>query len=221
MLAQLECGCFELGIGQPHRLPLLAHIAARAGDDRAAETLGQAARTLAAQNPNTRSLLAAAAHTRGLLEGNETLLREAVELAAESELRLLEAGAREDLGEMLARDAHIEEAIKHLESAYEFYVFASAHRDAARVRSALRPLGVRKRQTSVARRQQGWESLTKSERVVVDLVARGMTNREAASELFLSPETINTHLRHAFAKLGIRSRVELARMAAQRDRIPG
>ena len=97
-------------------------------------------------------------------------------------------------------------------------VQASAHHDTARVRSALRGHGVRKRQASVRRPQQGWGSLTAAELDVVDLVARGLTNREAAAKLFLSPETINTHLRHAFGKLGIRSRVELARLAAQRAR---
>jgi len=69
----------------------------------------------------------------------------------------------------------------------------------------------------VGRPDRGWESLTKSERLVVDLVARGLTNREAATELFLSPDTINAHLKHAFAKLSIRSRVQLARLAAERE----
>jgi DNA-binding CsgD family transcriptional regulator len=86
------------------------------------------------------------------------------------------------------------------------------------VRSALRALGVRKRRDSVAKPDQGWPSLTRSEEAVVELVARGVTNREAAGELFLSPDTVNTHLRHAFMKLGIRSRVELARLAAERER---
>jgi DNA-binding CsgD family transcriptional regulator len=105
-----------------------------------------------------------------------------------------------------------------LNAAYEFYVWAGANRDAARVSAALRMLGVRKRRGSVAKPDQGWASLSRSELAVVDLVAQGMTNREAASELFLSPDTINTHLRHAFIKLGIRSRVELARLAAGRER---
>ena len=42
------------------------------------------------------------------------------------------------------------------------------------------------------------------------MVAGGATNRQAAERLFLSPHTVSTHLRHAFDKLGIRSRVELA-----------
>ncbi|MEU6783721.1 LuxR C-terminal-related transcriptional regulator [Nonomuraea angiospora] len=58
---------------------------------------------------------------------------------------------------------------------------------------------------------RGWAALTASELRVVRLVAQGMTNREAAAALFLSPHTVDSHLRHAFAKLGVNSRVELTR----------
>jgi DNA-binding NarL/FixJ family response regulator len=164
------------------------------------------------------SFLAAGAHARGLIEGNEELLRHAVEKAASSEATLLEAAAREDLGRVLSNAPDKREAIGQLDAAYEIYLHAGAHRDTARVRGALRALGIRKRRSSVARPKQGWGSLTRSEAAVVELVAHGMTNRQAANELFLSPATINTHLVHAFTKLGIRSRVELARIAAERAR---
>ena len=51
---------------------------------------------------------------------------------------------------------------------------------------------------------------------MVSLVAQGATNREVAERLYLSPYTVNSHLRHVFTKLGIRSRVELAARAAAR-----
>ena len=47
-------------------------------------------------------------------------------------------------------------------------------------------------------------------------MAQGATNREVAERLYLSPYTVNSHLRHVFVKLGIRSRVELVRLAAAR-----
>ena len=52
---------------------------------------------------------------------------------------------------------------------------------------------------------------------VVRLVIQGATDREAAQRLYISAHTVNSHLRHVFAKLGIRSRVELAHRAGQRQ----
>jgi DNA-binding CsgD family transcriptional regulator len=58
----------------------------------------------------------------------------------------------------------------------------------------------------------GWDSLTDTERSVAELVAQGLTNREAAERLFLSRHTVGFHLRSIFRKFGTRSRVELARL---------
>ena len=56
----------------------------------------------------------------------------------------------------------------------------------------------------------GWESLTATEREVSLLVAEGLTNGAVARRLYISPHTVNTHLRHVFAKLGVTNRVALA-----------
>ncbi len=55
--------------------------------------------------------------------------------------------------------------------------------------------------------------MTVAELAVARLVAEGLTNKEVADQLFVSPHTVNSHLRHVFSKLGITSRVELARVA--------
>ena len=60
----------------------------------------------------------------------------------------------------------------------------------------------------------GWPSLTDAEFPVVRLAAEGRTNAEIAAELFLSRYTVETHLKHAFATLGVESRAELAALAA-------
>ena len=60
----------------------------------------------------------------------------------------------------------------------------------------------------------GWDSLTDAEHSLVHLIAEGLTNKEAGAELFVSRHTVDSHLRHIFRKLGINSRVELARIAA-------
>jgi len=60
-----------------------------------------------------------------------------------------------------------------------------------------------------------WCALTRSEREVAEVVAAGLTNREAGKRLYMSPLTIDSHLRHIFRKLDIKSRVELARFVGQ------
>ena len=57
-----------------------------------------------------------------------------------------------------------------------------------------------------ARMSGGWTSLTDTERSVADVVAEGLTNREAAERLFLSPHTVDFHLRSIYRKLGTNSR---------------
>ena len=63
--------------------------------------------------------------------------------------------------------------------------------------------------------RSGWAHLTDAERSVAELVAAGYTNREAATTLFLSPHTVDYHLRHIFRKLDIGSRIQLARIVEQ------
>ena len=59
-------------------------------------------------------------------------------------------------------------------------------------------------------------SLTSREISVLELVARGMSNKEIGATLFLTEDTIKTHLRHAFAKLGVSDRTEAAMLAVQK-----
>jgi DNA-binding CsgD family transcriptional regulator len=58
-----------------------------------------------------------------------------------------------------------------------------------------------------------WATLTDTEQAVAGLVCRGLTNREVAERVFLSPHTVSFHLRKVYRKLGVRSRVELARFS--------
>lgn len=60
-----------------------------------------------------------------------------------------------------------------------------------------------------------WPTLTPSEVRATELVARGLTNKEVARELVVSPHTVDAHLKHVYTKLGIHSRVELTVIAMQ------
>jgi DNA-binding NarL/FixJ family response regulator len=76
-----------------------------------------------------------------------------------------------------------------------------------------RELGVRRRLVPTELETNGWAAMTTSELAVARLVAEGLMNREVAERVFVSPHTVNSHLRHVFSKLGTNSRAELARLA--------
>jgi predicted ATPase/class 3 adenylate cyclase/DNA-binding CsgD family transcriptional regulator len=79
---------------------------------------------------------------------------------------------------------------------------------------AQRGRGERKRPSS------GWDSLTPTELDVVRLVAEGIPNKDIATRLFVSPRTVQSHLRHVYNKLGLTSRVQLAQEAVRHTAAP-
>ena len=194
---------------------VLTRLALRCDDRVVATRAVAAAERRAAANPSYPMAAAAALHARGLLQADEASLRQAVDLLGRSERPLLLASAREDLARLVAVDRP-RQAVALLDEALLAYGAAGAEHDAARARRRLRDLGVRRRRTLLpARPQQGMAALTTAEREVVRLVAEGGTNRRVAEQLFLSPHTVNTHLRNAFTKIGVRSRLELSRLVAE------
>jgi len=165
-------------------------------------------------HPDFPFLEAAALHAHAVLDDDPDIALRAVALSGGDPRPLVRAAVLEDAGRLLP-DARAAEAVPLLTAALESYAAAGAERDAARVRSLLRTRGVRP-PTGGPRSAPDWPELTESEFAVVSLVARGATNREVAERLYLSPYTVNSHLRHVFTKLGIRSRVELAHVATSR-----
>ena len=92
-----------------------------------------------------------------------------------------------------------------------------AGRHVARTEATLRNLGVRRgRRRACNRPRLGWESLTPTERNIVGLVAEGLSNPQIGERLYVSRQTVQTHLVHVFAKLDISSRAQLAGEAARR-----
>src|SRR6266404_6138143 len=190
----------------------LARIALAAQDDELAQLALLNSRRRSELNPGVVSIAATAAHVRGLLEPSLGHLREAVDVFERIPRPLELAAALEDLGAELTATER-ESAVEVLGRTLALYTELGASWDARRVRSRLRELGVRRRLIAVEPETNGWAALTASELTVARLVAEGLTNREAAERLFVSPHTVNSHLRHVFSKLGITSRVELARVA--------
>jgi DNA-binding CsgD family transcriptional regulator/tetratricopeptide (TPR) repeat protein len=185
---------------------------ALARDDRdvAAEVAGTVATgvALAPEVPTVRSV---ALRCQGMVEGDIEAMIEAVAVARETPLMIAHTGACEDAARLLAGAGRPDEAVALLAEALERHERAGAEAWAGRVRAQLRALGVRPgRRGSRNRPASGWESLTATERAVSLLVAEGLTNGAVARRLYISPHTVNTHLRHVFAKLGVSNRVALA-----------
>jgi DNA-binding CsgD family transcriptional regulator len=192
--------------------PQLVRIALAAGDSRLAADTVDAAEERARRNPGISSVRAAAAHARGLLDADAASLAEACLLFDDVPRPLALASALEDLGVAQLRTGAQAAGVDALGRALVLYTDAGATWDAGRVRGRLRAGGVRRRLVTSRRPNAGWAALTESELAVVHLIAEGLTNRETAVRLFVSPHTVNSHLRHAFTKLGVNSRVELARV---------
>jgi DNA-binding CsgD family transcriptional regulator len=114
-------------------------------------------------------------------------------------------------GEFLRRARRRVDAREHLRAALNTFEDIGARPWAERARQELRASGesARKRDESTT------TNLTAQERQVARFVAGGLSNREVAAQLFLSPRTIDFHLRNVFAKTGVSSRGELARLTLE------
>jgi DNA-binding CsgD family transcriptional regulator len=109
-------------------------------------------------------------------------------------------------GEWLRRERRRREARHHLRRAYDMFGGMGAEAFARRARIELNATGERARQ-----RQAGTETaLTPQEAQIAGLVTEGLTNRDIAARLFVSPATVEYHLRKMFRKLGVSSRTQLA-----------
>jgi DNA-binding CsgD family transcriptional regulator len=226
----------ELGLGRPDAA--LAHVRALpgvAGVDwdaldrieaavRAGETEAATA-WLEAFEPWARSSdapwgQAVALHGRALLAENvgeaERLFLAALEAHGQAARPFERARTELALGECLRRARRRAEARAHLRAALAQFEALGARLWAQRARSELRASG----ETARKRDPSTLDLLTAQEVHIAQLVAEGHTNRDVAGQLFLSPRTIEFHLRNVFRKLGISSRTELARLdlaqAAQR-----
>jgi DNA-binding CsgD family transcriptional regulator len=174
----------------------------------------------AERNPEVVSFSGTALQVRGLVGRDVALLERGAEILAHSPRPLMQASAYEDLGfELLRRDRR-REGVEQLDRAWEIYRRVGATGPLMDVQNAMQQAGVRRAKwlTVQARPATGWRALTQSELKVARLIGSGHTNRAAAEELGVSVNTIGTHLRSVFAKLGVRSRVQLTNAMHEHDR---
>ena len=200
-------------IGEPTASAWLVRAALAAGRHELATGVARVADELARDKPAFDVITVAAAHCGGIVGQDPVRLAHAAATHPDPWAR---ASASEDLGTVLAATTNPDDAVAHLDDALGGYGDVGAARDLARVRRRLRRLGIRRRHwMSAGRPAAGWASLTETERITSILVAQGLSNQQAADQMYVSTHTVAFHLRQIFRKLGISSRVELVRLMAE------
>ena len=185
----------------------LVEAAARGGEpDIARDAVERLAETT--QPSGTEFALGIEARCRALVtcgEGADGLYREAIDRLGRTKLRPELARAHLLYGEWLRREQHRTDAREQLRAAHDQFTAIGMEAFAGRAWRELLATG----ETVGKRTVEGRDQLTAQERQIARLARDGVSNREIAARLFLSPRTVEWHLRNVFTKLGIRSRYEL------------
>jgi DNA-binding NarL/FixJ family response regulator len=140
-------------------------------------------------------------------EAAENLYLQSIAHLSGTRLRLVLARTHLLYGEWLRRERRRLDAQKQLRIALEAFTSMGAEAFARRAERELLATGERAPKRSV----EMLDELTPQEALITRLVAQGHTNREIAAQLFISPSTVEYHLRKVFRKLGVKSRTQLAR----------
>jgi DNA-binding CsgD family transcriptional regulator len=153
-----------------------------------------------------------------LAEGEEAerSYREAIDRLRRTQLRPNLARARLLYGEWLRRTNRRVDARGELRAAHQLFESIGMEAFAERARTELHATGERVRR----RTAESHDGLTPQERQIAQLARDGLSNPEIGAQLFLSPRTVEWHLRNVFGKLGVRSRRELRAVLSSRDPQP-
>ena len=212
------CASSGLALEYPALGADLVRLALAAGELARARQVSAAVAEVAAGN-DLAWMTGEALRCRGLTEDDPEILLAAAEAHGRGSRPFLLALACEDAGSRLARHGQAERARPLLDRAAGGYERLGAARDLARAEAALREAGGRRgRRGRRGRPQFGWDSLTPTELSVAGLVAEGLSNPQIGERLYISGRTVQTHLAHIFAKLGISARAQLAAEVTRRQR---
>ena len=194
-------------------------LALAVGAPETARTAAEAGAADAAAEP-LPSRTAAAQHCQGLLEADAVCLLAAADTYRSVGRPVQLAQVLEDAAVVLAGRGDLPAARAAYAEAAGIYHGLGAEWDLLRAETRLRPYHIRRSGTR-RRPATGWDALTSTELTVARLVGTGRSNPDIAAELFLSRRTVETHVSHILAKLGARSRIEIAHAVAAHQPAPG
>jgi DNA-binding CsgD family transcriptional regulator len=197
-------------------------FATLAGDQEFAGTCIGIAEATAARNAGVASFEGVALNLRGRSRKDLDMIARSAAVLALSPRPILRGLGADTYGRALLADGQRPAGLAQLDRAWDEYHQMGAWAARADVQRAMHQAGVRRANWAVAEKPaSGWPSLTEAERRVAELIGSGHTNKSAAAELAVSVNTIGTHLRAVFAKLGIQSRVQLANQLHQQKEATG
>ncbi len=170
------------------------------------------AETAAARNPGVASFEGLALNLRGRFSNDLDIVARSAAVLTQSPRPTLRAYGADTYGRALIAAGERQAGLAQLDLAWDAYHQIGAVAFRAQTQRAMREAGARRAKwsTTAGRPATGWPSLTQAERRVATLIGSGHANKSAATELGVSVNTISTHLRAVFTKLGIQSRVQLA-----------
>jgi DNA-binding CsgD family transcriptional regulator/tetratricopeptide (TPR) repeat protein len=203
----------------PCWMAILFEVGMACGAEEFAERAVEIAEEGSQRNPDVATLTGLALNIRGLFNRDVAMVGESVRVLQHSPRCVLQAVGAEGYGTMLLDAGQREAALLQLDAAWDQYDRMGAVARRAAVQRVMRQAGVRRAKWIADHNGSQPQSLTEGERRVAYLIADGHTDKSAAKALGISVNTIGTHLRSTYAKLGVQSRVQLVNALRERGEL--
>jgi DNA-binding CsgD family transcriptional regulator len=205
----------RLGVTSFQWLPDVVRLAMATGEP----TTAAAAAKACTQEADTQAApvwTAAARHCQALVDGDPAAVGAAAELLESAGYPFFTAQALENAAALHAEQGDTTTARTAHRKAVAIYSDLGAAWDTMRADARLRRHNIRRGGPGTRRRPaEGWDALTPTEQKIAQLIAEGLSNPDIANQLFLSRNTVQTHVSHILTKLNARSRIQIARAFPQ------
>jgi DNA-binding CsgD family transcriptional regulator len=203
----------------PCWMPVLLKFGIIGGADDLVQSVLDSAKEAADRNPEVATLNGVAVNLRGLADNDLGAVAESVEILRHSPRCVLRALSAESYGKLLLDGGERQKGLEQLDRAWDEYHYMGATARRAAVQKLMRGAGARRPKWSSSSTDAADKPLTEAERRVVYLIVDGHTDKMAAKALGISVNTVGTHLRSAYVKLGVQSRVQLAKALRERGEL--